>query len=125
MGVKPISRGLLFVILLAFLQEIDNFLMFRESANLMLAEDQLTINLHIKYPAGTLDHFRFYAELFTNGVRQTGGFGSVVSLHAVGNRNLHILNLFLVDSLMRTTNIRKIMLFIRNNTCRANIRQEI
>lgn len=71
------------------LQLAQNFLVFGKSIDLMLREDQATINFHVKNAALALDQFGIDAIGVFNGGRQTGGLGRVVSHYAIGNLNVH------------------------------------
>ncbi len=68
--------------------------MFRESAGFCLAVDQLAIDFDVEDSSAPLDEFGADAELGLNGVRQTGGLGSVISFHAVFDGNVHVDPLF-------------------------------
>lgn len=63
--------------------------MFGESVLLVFTEDVFAIDDNVKNASLTFDQFRFGSGFFFNRVRQTGGCGQVVSLGAVGNRDLH------------------------------------
>ncbi len=64
--------------------------MFRESAGFLLAVDQLAVDGDIEDAAATIDELDVSTELGLDGVRQTGGLGSVVSFHAVFDGNVHV-----------------------------------
>ena len=64
--------------------------MFRKSAGFYLAVDQLAVDFDVEDPSAPLDEFGADAELGLDGVRQTGGWGSVVSFYAVFDGNVHV-----------------------------------
>ncbi len=66
-----------------------DFLVFGKPAGGMLGEDDVTVHFHVEYAAAPLDQHRIDAQFTSNCVRQTDGFGTVVSLYAVGDRNTH------------------------------------
>ncbi len=68
---------------------VQHFLVFGESAGVVLAPDARAVHLHVEDPAPSLDQFRLDAELVLDRFRQTGGLGVVVSLHAIGDADLH------------------------------------
>lgn len=55
----------------------------------MLGVDQVSIHNDVEDSAAAFDQFRLDSRRFLNGIRQTGGLRGVVSLHAVGNADLH------------------------------------
>ena len=55
----------------------------------MLGEDPLAVDHDVKNAATARNEFRLDAELFLDFRRQTGSAGVIVSLGAVGDRNLH------------------------------------
>lgn len=57
----------------------------------MLRENLCAVDDDVEHTAGTLNHLRFNACFGFDRCRQTGGFGSVVSLNTICDRNLHIL----------------------------------
>lgn len=63
--------------------------MLREPANIVLAPDLRPVHVHVEHAAGAFDHLRIYAELILDRLRQTGGRGVIVSLHAVFDANVH------------------------------------
>jgi hypothetical protein len=64
-------------------------MIFREAPGLVFAVDEPAVRLNVEDAAGTLDELGVEAVLALDGGRQTGGPGVVVSLHAVGNADLH------------------------------------
>jgi len=56
---------------------------------LVLRVDESAVDLHIKNPSAAFDEFRDDPGGCFDCVRQTGGFGRVVSLNAVSNADLH------------------------------------
>ncbi len=64
---------------------LDQRSVFWEFAGLMLAVNQIAVDLHVEDAALTGDHLAINTEVLLNLCRQTGGFGFVVSLHAVFN----------------------------------------
>lgn len=87
------------------LQLAQNFLVFGKSIDLMLREDQATINFHVKNAALALDQFGIDAIGVFNGGRQTGGLGRVVSHHAIGNLNVHNQPLLSAASMNKRTGL--------------------
>jgi hypothetical protein len=73
----------------ARLQLLQNLLVCGKSTDLVLAEDALTVDLDVEDAAAALDQVRPRAGFFLNSVRQTGGLGFVVSLHAVSDGYRH------------------------------------
>lgn len=63
--------------------------MGREPARLVLGIDQLPIHGDIEDAAAALDQLRLDSRSLLDRVRQTGGVGEVVSLHAVCDRDVH------------------------------------
>lgn len=59
--------------------------MFRKSSRLSLGENLPSVDFDLENPAVGFDKFRPYAELTLDGVRQTGGFRSIVSNCAILN----------------------------------------
>ncbi|GEM_PF-2481179 len=72
------------------LQLAEDFVVLGELAGLMLRVDESAIDLHIENPAAAFDEFGINPGSCFDCVRQTGGFGRVVSLNAVGNADLHV-----------------------------------
>ena len=75
------------------LQLADGVQYFRvlwKPAGFLLAVDQLAVDLDIEDAPGALDQLAGDAELALDRIRQTGGLGLVISLHAVFNRNVHL-----------------------------------
>jgi hypothetical protein len=72
----------------------QNFLVLRKDSGVVLGVDLPAINFDVEDPSGALDQFRIDAFGVPNGIRQTGGFGQVVSLSTVGNANLHRFSYF-------------------------------
>ena len=87
------------------LQLAQNFLVFGKSIDLMLREDQATINFHVKNAALALDQFGIDAIGVFNGDRQTGGLGRLVSHHAIGNFNVHNQPLLSAASMNKRTGL--------------------
>ena len=63
--------------------------MFREAVDVVFAEDHLAVGHDVKDPSSTLDQRRLDTAVVLDRGGQTGRLGFVVSLHAVGDRNLH------------------------------------
>lgn len=57
----------------------------------MFAVYQPAINLHVEDSPTTGDHLALYPEILLDVCRQTDGYRFVVSLHAVFNRDVHLL----------------------------------
>ncbi len=70
-------------------QSVDDLVMFRKSAGLVLAEDSSAVNHHVKNAPGPLDELRLDSNLLGDRLRQTGGLGVVVSLTAVCDGDVH------------------------------------
>ena len=68
---------------------VEHFVVLRESANVLLAPNLLAVHVHVEHAAGTFDHPRIDAELILDRLRQTGGRGVIVSLHAVLDGDVH------------------------------------
>ncbi len=69
----------------------EDFLVRGKSTRLVLRVDSFPIDNNIKNAAPALDQFAIDRKLRLYCIRQTGGLGCIVSLHAVRNRNLHFL----------------------------------
>jgi len=67
----------------------EDFLILGEAADLILGEDVRPIDGDIENAAAAFDEFRLDSRVLFDFVRQTGGRGVVVSLHAVRDGNLH------------------------------------
>jgi hypothetical protein len=67
----------------------DQRIVFGKRAGGVFAVDQLAVYFDVEDPASALDHLGFDLEGVLKLFRQTGGFGVVVSLHAVFDRNVH------------------------------------
>ncbi len=74
------------------LEGLDDFSIFRKSAGLMFAVDQVAVGLDIEDAAAALDQFALDAELVLDCFRQTDGLWRVVSLNAVFDRNVHVMS---------------------------------
>jgi hypothetical protein len=61
----------------------------REPVNFVFAEDRVAIDDDIEDAAFALDQRCIDSGCLFYRFRQTGGLGRVVSLHAIGDRNLH------------------------------------
>ena len=68
---------------------IQHFVVLREPADVVLAPDLRAVNVDVEYPAGAFNHLRIDAELILDRLRQTGGRGVIVSLHAVLDADVH------------------------------------
>ena len=64
-------------------------MIFGKPARLGLAVDQVAVDGHIEYAAGAFGQFGLDPECLVNRVRQTDGFGVVVSLYAVFDADVH------------------------------------
>ena len=71
------------------LQLLQNLLVSREAVGFVFAEDHLAIDDDVEDTAFAFDQRRIDSGCSFDRFRQTGGLGRVVSLHAIGNRNLH------------------------------------
>ncbi len=63
--------------------------MLGKPTGLVLRVDEPAIDLHIEYSTLPLDEFGIDSGSCLDRVRQTDGFGRVVSLNAVSNADLH------------------------------------
>jgi hypothetical protein len=77
---KPFEPGLC-----AGFYQLDNFSDIRESAQLLLGENELASVFDLEYPARGLNEFGLDAQLIFQLLRQTSGFRFVASRSAVGN----------------------------------------
>lgn len=68
---------------------IEHFVVLRESSGCLLIPDLRSVDVNVEHPAGPLDHRGVDVELVLNRLRQTGGCGIVVSLHAVLDADVH------------------------------------
>lgn len=71
------------------LDPIQHFVVLREAPDVMFAPDLRAVDVHVEDSAGAFDHLRIYAELILDRLRQTGGRGVIVSLHAVFDADVH------------------------------------
>jgi len=62
----------------------------RPAADLLLGEDELAVENDVELSAGALDERGVEATRLLDLGRQTGGPGKVVSLHAVGDLEVHV-----------------------------------
>ncbi len=67
----------------------QDLVVLREATRLVLGEYLLVIDDDVEDPIATGGQFGLDASLTLDSGRQTGGLGQVVSLLAVGDRNLH------------------------------------
>ena len=67
----------------------ENLVVLGEAVDVVLAEDHLAVAHDVENPASTLDQRRLDTAVVLDRGGQTGRLGLVVSLHAVGDRNLH------------------------------------
>ncbi len=74
---------------LALLERLDDLGRVRESAGVVLREDQGAVGRNIKDTDAAFDEFRLDVELLRNLGRQTGGLRKVVSSSAVSNCYAH------------------------------------
>lgn len=63
--------------------------MFGESSRVVFGENSLTIHHDVEYTASAFNQFDGVTGLLFDRGRQTGGLGAVVSLTAIGDRNVH------------------------------------
>jgi hypothetical protein len=61
----------------------------REPIDFVLAKDHFSVDDDVKNTAFALDQRGIDSGCLFNRFRQTDGCGRVVSLHAIGDRNLH------------------------------------
>ncbi len=62
----------------------------------MLAEDAISINHNVEDTTGSFDQFGDDAGFGLDGFRQTGGTGFIVSLPAIGDRDVHFVSLSVI-----------------------------
>lgn len=67
----------------------EDFIMRGKATGFMFRIDQISVHDDIKDSASAFDQFGFSSGCLLNGVRQTGGLRGIVSLHAVGDADLH------------------------------------
>ena len=63
--------------------------MLREPADVALAPYLRAVDVYVEDSAGAFDHLRIDPELILDRLRQTGGRGVIVSLHAVFDADVH------------------------------------
>jgi len=85
----PKPAGLCELLLRERCQLVEHLVVLGEAADLVLAEDEPPIRLDVEDPARTLDELGLDPELLLDRGRQTGGLGQIVSLHAIGDADLH------------------------------------
>jgi hypothetical protein len=66
-----------------------NFVVFGEPIDVVFAEDHLAVDDDIEDSSGAFDQSGVDLAVILDRGGQTGRLGFVVSLHAVGDRNLH------------------------------------
>jgi hypothetical protein len=71
------------------LELVENFVVLREPADVVLAPDLRAVHVHVEHTAGTFDQLRRHLEGLLDLIRQTGGLGQIVSLGAVFDADLH------------------------------------
>lgn len=71
------------------IQLTENLFVGGKSIFLMFGIDQVPVHDDVEYSAAALDQFGLDTRCILDRVRQTGGLGGVVSLHAVSNADLH------------------------------------
>ena len=69
--------------------------MFGEAVDFLFAEDAVPIDDHVEDTSFAFNQFRLGSGFFFDRVRQTDGCRFVVSLSAVGNRDLHAAGILL------------------------------
>jgi len=67
----------------------QNFFVSGKSFGFVLAEDQFALDDNIEDTTLSFDHLRFDPGFFFDRFRQTDGCWGIVSLYAIGDRNLH------------------------------------
>jgi hypothetical protein len=67
----------------------EDLVVLGETVDVVLAEDHLAVDHDVKDASSTLDQSRLDTAVVLDRGGQTGRLGFVVSLHAVGDRNLH------------------------------------
>ena len=70
-------------------QLAEHFVVFGKAVDFVLAENQLAVDDHVEHAACTLDQLGRCSTLVLDCFGQTGRGGQVVSLHAVGDRDVH------------------------------------
>ncbi len=69
--------------------------MLWEAVDVFFAPDLCAIDVYFEYATFALDHLRIDVEFLFDRLRQTGGSGVIISLHAVFNANFHGLHLLI------------------------------
>ena len=67
----------------------ENLVVLGEAVDVVLAEDHLAVDDDIEDSSGAFDQSGVDLAVILDRGGQTGRLGFVVSLHAVGDRNLH------------------------------------
>lgn len=68
---------------------IKHLVVLRETAYFLFVPYLCAVDVHVEHPAAPFDHFDIDAERSLDRLRQTGGRGIVVSLHAVLDTDVH------------------------------------
>jgi len=68
---------------------VEYFIVLRKPAYVVLVPNLRAVHVYVEDPAGAFDHLRIDAELILDRLRQTGGRGVIVSLHAVLDADVH------------------------------------
>ncbi len=70
-------------LLRSLFQNVRYLAFIRKTTCLVLGKNYLSVYFYVEDAASAADEFRLDSKLFFQFLRQTGGLGSVVSLHAV------------------------------------------
>lgn len=70
-------------------QLFQDFLIGWEAVDFVFAEDEFAVNYHVEDAPAPLDEFCVDARFAFDRIRQPGGLWLIVSLHAIGDGNLH------------------------------------
>jgi hypothetical protein len=62
---------------------------FGEAADFVLRPDQVPVHFHVEDAAAAFDQFAVEIQLLFNRIRQTGGFGAIVSHSTVFDADRH------------------------------------
>jgi hypothetical protein len=68
---------------------VENLAVFGEAADLVFGEDQVAVHFDVEDAAAAFNQFAVDVDGFFDRVRQTGGFGLVISHPAVLDADMH------------------------------------
>jgi hypothetical protein len=108
-GKVPSLLERIFVVrLFLTLDQLQHFTGSRKSAQILLGKDELAAMFNLEDSPARLDQVGFDTQFFLQFLRQTGGFGSIISTTAVRDfAGLHfLLNLLRIDAIARRVRTR-------------------